>query len=110
MKLFNVLIAILLLAGSASANTWTAKEIVDWHLKYAVDTPGLYSDFFYRGSDDKHHYFSIRAVDHWVLMNVARREVKITDQRPLKKYSSENYLGYYAVDPQNKFNKIEGKK
>jgi len=110
MKTLTALIVILQLAGSTSANTWTANEIVDWHLKYAVDTPELYRAFYYRGSDDNHHYFSIRAIDRWVFMNVAKSEVKITNQKPLIKRSSENYLGYYVVDPQDEFKKIEGTK
>ena len=40
-------------------------------------------------------------------MKVVKKEIIITDQKPLETYSSENYLGYYAVDPQNDFKKIE---
>ena len=110
MKILNALIAILLLVGSASANTWTANEIVDWHFKYVVDSPELYSAFYYRGSDDKHHYFSIRAIDRWIYMKVVKNGIAIIDQRPLSMYSSDTYLGYYAVDPQDEFKKIEDTK
>ncbi len=110
MRSLSVLIAVLLLAGCASKNTWTANEIIEWHSKNVLDTPKLYSPLYYRGSDEKHHYFSIRAIDRWILMKVVKDEIFITDQKPLETYSSENYLGYYAVDPQNEFKKIEDQK
>jgi len=107
MRSLSVLIVVLLLAGCASKNTWTANEIIEWHSKNVLDTPKLYSPLYYRGSDEKHHYFSIRAIDRWILMKVVKKEIIITDQKPLETYTSENYLGYYAVDPQNDFKKIE---
>ena len=81
MKRFLIAFIILIAFSSCQAkNVWTEKEIQDWHSKYVQENSDLYSSLRYIGTDDKYHYFVIRAIDSWVHMKVIIEEIKIEDK------------------------------
>ena len=95
-----------ILAGCASDSLWTRKEIQDWYVKNAHTLPDLSSQLRYRGTDDKYHYFLIRAKDSWKDIKVDKDEIHIKDVRPLGSFKDDGSLGYYAVNIRNGFDKV----
>ncbi len=103
-----IALALLLPTGCLTKDIWTADEIIQWHAEYAVDDPkDFYSPLYYCGTDEKYHHFIIRVMDDWVIMKVAKEEIDIADPRPLATSSGGASPGYYAIDPQNGFRRIE---
>ena len=95
----------LAVSSGCAADVWTRQEVEAWYGEYAAGGPG-YGPLHYRGTDAGHHHFIIRALDEWVVMQVPVDGLQLEDERPLARYSGEDYPGYYAVDPQNGFTRI----
>lgn len=95
--------------------TWTVQETKDWYQEYYVGQPvqprPFVSPIYYRGTDDKFHYFISRYLDEWVYIKIKKDELTIADERPKSKIfsggSSTSSFGYYPVDPHDNFKRIE---
>ncbi len=116
-KLMLILIFVSTISGCTSIGamrSWTVQETKDWYKEYYVGQPvqarPVTSQIYYRGSDDKFHYFISRSMDEWVFIKIRRDELAITDERPKwtsNQSSSTNAIGYYPVDPLDNFKRIE---
>jgi len=109
-KIIYGLIAILLFASGCSSNDkeWDKQEFIIWYSTYWADakvppTMGLR----YRGTDDEHHHFIMRPTDSFMFIRIKKEELPNIDVQPVPESSSENFYGYYEVDPLNNFKKIE---
>ena len=108
MKLLaTTLLVFFLLVGCQSGGHWTANELRDWYVELKQFDPEIVSPLYYRGTDQRFHYFTCRSIDTWVPVKVSKEEIEIADIRPHESVSqSENFPGFYSVDPEQEFRKI----
>jgi hypothetical protein len=110
-----LLMTILSCATIGAMRTWTVQETKDWYKEYYVNQPNqprpFVSQIYYRGSNDKYHYFISRYMDEWVFMKIKVEELTIGDVRPewtsSSKSDSAGLFGYYPVDPLDNFKKVQ---
>ena len=69
-----------------------------------------YSPLYYRGTDKYYHYFICRAFDSFVNIRVKWGEVEIDEVRPPIGVFGKPFPGYYAVDPNDNYNRIDNLK
>jgi len=89
----------------------TVQDTKDWYQKYYVgQTDNHVSPLYYKGSNEKFHFYICRSMDEWVNFKIRYEELKLEEILPLLKNSFQkdttSHPGYYAVDPLNDFKKI----
>lgn len=92
----------------------TVEEAQAWYKEYYLNqteqTKPFVSPLYYRGSDNKFHYFISRYMNDWVFIKIKIGDLVITDVRPKLTLSGGSYsgrIGYYQVDPLDSFRKVE---
>lgn len=96
--------------AGCGVNTWTGQELTSWYISNKSKYPTFYSPLYYRGSDKHYHYFICRALDSYVNMRVKRDEINIDDVRASIGVFRKPFPGYYAVDPNDNYNRIDNPK
>jgi hypothetical protein len=88
----------------AQRSVWTVQEVQQWYNK---DTAKANTNcVLYRGSDTQQHHFLTQFIDKWVFLTIKKDELAIPEEKPYKVDSTVK-LGYYYVDPNNRFVKIK---
>lgn len=107
MKVYTSLILLAaLLCGCQNEGSWSAEQLREWHFEQRSNSKFV-TPLYYRGSDDNFHYFMCRSLDSWVSVKVQNEQINILDVRTILTSSqSENFPGYYIVDPQNNYRKV----
>lgn len=110
MKYLLVCIVAIFIISGCGVNTWTAQDLSDWYVSNKTRYPTFYNELYYRGSNKEYHYFICRVFDYYANMKVRRDEIDIDDVRPAIGVFGKPFPGYYAVDPNENYKRIENVK
>ncbi len=99
----SLLFLLILLSGCIS--TWTARELSDWHTECRKSP--FCSPLYYRGTDEKYHYFMCHVMDDYAFMKIKRDEIEVADIQQKAIFS--HFPGYYIVDPANGYKQVDKK-
>jgi len=110
-KIMITIFVCLLFLGCQTGGHWTANELGEWYVELKQNNPRLLSPLYYQGTDNNFHYFVCRSIDTWVPVKVDKEEIEMEDIRPYLSVSqSKNFPGYFVVDPEYDFKKINDTK
>ena len=103
-------ILIMFLMTGCGVRTWTAQELTNWYTSNVDRSPAHYSPLYYRGSNENYHYFIYRVFDSFVNVKVKRDEIEIDEVKPAIGIFGKPFPGYYSVDPNDNYNRIDNLK
>jgi hypothetical protein len=100
-------IALLFCLSGCKKDVWTADELQRWYSPLKQGNPSFVSPLYYRGTDNNYHYFICRSMDDFVNIKVIKEEIRLDDIKPAISISSKPFPGYYAVDPNNGYKRVD---
>jgi hypothetical protein len=89
----------------ATARVWTIPEVKEWSTKWGA-TSTWKGWILYQGTDSLHHRYIGRWMDEWTWFRIDRSDLHVDDVR-LYNTSSSAPMGYYYVDPNQGFMRVQ---